>query len=193
MVNNEQIKPLKAKVQAIMKYPVPRNKRELVRFLGMVGYCCRFCQNFSTTTAPLTKLLRKNQKYTWSIDCQDFFVKVGALLLSNPVLMAPPDFRKQFILMIDASEIGAGAVLMQCDRKGVEHPSCYFSRKFNSHQRNYSTIMKETLALVLALQHFDVYLSTTEHPILVFTDHNPLPFINKMKRHNQCLLRWQLL
>ena len=66
--------------------------------------------------------------------------------------------------MIDASEMDAGAVLMQCDTKGVEHPICYFSLKYNLHQRNYLNIEKETLALILALQHFDVYLSTTEHP-----------------------------
>ena len=126
VAGNEQIKPLKAKVQAIMEYPVPMNKRELVRFLGMVGYYHWFCQKFFTITAPLTNLLRKNQEYTWSTDCQDSFVKVKALLLSNPVLMAPV-FREQFILMIDASEIDAGAVLMQCDTNGVEHPICYFS------------------------------------------------------------------
>ena len=49
------------------------------------------------------------------------------------------------------------------------------------------------MALVLALQHFDVYLSTTEHPILVFTDNNLFIYINKMKNHNQRLLRWGLL
>ena len=49
------------------------------------------------------------------------------------------------------------------------------------------TIEKEALVLVLSLQNFDVYLSTTEHSILVYTDHNPLIFINKMKNHNQCI------
>ena len=158
----------------------------------MVGYYRRFCQNFSVITAPLTNLLRKDQDYIWSNKCQDVFVKVKSLLLSNPVLMAP-DFQKQFILMVDASDLGAGAVLMQRDVKGIEHPICYYSRKFDSHQKNYSTIEKETLALVLALQHFDVYLNTTKHPIVVYTDHNPLTFINKMKNHNQLLLRWGLL
>ena len=95
--------------------------------------------------------------------------------------------------MVDASGVGAGAVLMQHDSKGIEHPVCYFSRKFNQHQKNYSTIEKEALALVLAVQHFDVYLNTTKYPIAVRTDHNPLVFINKMKNHNQRLLRWGLL
>ena len=89
--------------------------------------------------------------------------------------------------------VGAGAVLMQFDSDEIEYPICYFSHKFNQRQKNYSTIEKETLALVLSLQHFDVYLSTTKYPILVYTDHNPLVFINKMKNHNQRLLRWGLL
>ncbi len=34
----------------------------------------------------------------------------------------------------------------------------YYSRKFNKHQFNYSTIEKEALALLLSLQHFKVYV-----------------------------------
>ena len=69
---------------------------------------------------------------------------------------------------------------------------CYFSKKFDKHQKNYSTIEKECLALLLSLQHFDVYLSLTLYPVLVFTDHNPLTFINKMNNKNQRLTRWSL-
>ena len=82
---------------------------------------------------------------------------------------------------------------MQCDDKGIEHSVCYFSRKFDQHQKNYFTIEEEVLALLLALQHFDVYLNTTVFPITVFTNHNPLIFFNKMKNSNQWLLRWSLL
>ena len=64
----------------------------------------------------------------------------------------------------------------------------YFSRKFEDIQRRYSTIEKETLALLLALKHFDVYLNMTAEPVLVYTDHYPIVFINKMKEKNQCLL-----
>ena len=61
--------------------------------------------------------------------------------------------------MVDASDVGSGAVLLQEREDGVDHPvSCYFSYKFNCHQKYYSTCEKETLALLLALQHFRVYL-----------------------------------
>ena len=65
---------------------------------------------------------------------------------------------------------------MQQDEGGFEHPVCFFSRKFNVHQRAYSTIEKEALALVLAIQHFKVYVGGAAQPVQVFTDHNPLVF-----------------
>ena len=89
--------------------------------------------------------------------------------------------------------LGAGSVLLQEDDNGVDHPVCYFSKKFNKHQRNYSTIEKECLSLILALQHFEVYLASSHAPIVVFSDHNPLTFIHKMKNKNQRLLRWSLM
>ncbi|KAL6485643.1 hypothetical protein MHYP_G00050350 [Metynnis hypsauchen] len=80
-------------------------------------------------------------------------------------------------IFVNASDRGVGAVLMQMGLDGIEHPVCYFSAKFNRYQRAYSTIEKEALALILALQHFEVYVSSTVGPVTVYTDHNPLVFI----------------
>ena len=84
--------------------------------------------------------------------------KIKATLISEPVLIAP-DFQKQFKMAIDTIDIECGGVLVQDGEDGVDHPavSC-FSQKFAKHQRNYSTIEKECFALILALEHFDVYL-----------------------------------
>ena len=127
----------------------------------------------------------------WNLECQEAFDKIKGLLVSAPVLMMP-DFERPFLLAIDASDFGAGAVLLQEDQNGIEHPVSYFSHKFDKHQRNYSTSEKETLALVLALQHFDFYLTALPFPIQVYTDHNPLVFLARMKNKNQRLLRWSL-
>ncbi|KAL7835136.1 hypothetical protein SRHO_G00293830 [Serrasalmus rhombeus] len=66
------------------------------------------------------------------------------------------DFSHPFKLEVDASATGAGAVLLQEDSSGIDHPVCYYSKKFVKHQLNYSTIEKEALALLLALRHFEV-------------------------------------
>ena len=192
VVGQGHIKPVEAKVEAVTKFPNPANRSELMRFLGMAGYYRKFCKNFTLVAEPLTRLLQRIRSFFWDAKCTDAFKKIKGLLMSAPVLMTP-NFDKPFMLLVDASDIGPGAVLVQEDRQGVEHPIVYFSQKFNSSQRNYCTSEKEALELVLALQHFDFYLSTAQHPIIVYTDHNPLIFLNKLKDKNQRLLRWSLL
>ena len=163
-----------------------------MRILGIAGYYRKFFHHFSSLVEPLTALLKGEVKFVWTTVCQDAFDKIKSILRSEPVLMAP-DFNKRFKLYVDASDIGLGAVLVQEDVNGHDHPVCYFSRKFNCHQRNYCTSEKETLALILSLQHFEVYLSSTVTPVLVFTDHNPLVYLQRMGSRNRKLLRWSLL
>ena len=98
-----------------------------------------------------------------------------------------------FSLATDASDSGIGAVLLQADEEGIKHPVAYFSRKLLPAERKYSTIEKEALSLIKAIEHFNIYFSPSLFPIQVFTDHNPLIFINKCKNKNQRILRWSLL
>ena len=91
-----------------------------------------------------------------------------------------PNFGYPFKLAVDASDFAAGAVLLQEDEVGIDHPVCYYSRKFNRCQRNYSTVEKECLALILALQHFEVYVGSGS-PVTVYSDHNPLVFADRIK------------
>ena len=139
----------------------------------------------------MTDLLRKGTKFLWNSKCQHAFDQVKAVFINKPVLKTP-NFDKPFILSIDASDRGVGAILEQKDDEGIKHPVAYFSKKLNKCQCNYSTIEKEALALIMELQHFEVYLSNGNRLIEVWTDHNPLTFINRFKNKNQRLTRWSL-
>ena len=55
------VRPISAKVESINNFPSPSNKKELMRFLGMVGFYRKFCPNFSTVVGPLTNLLQKRR------------------------------------------------------------------------------------------------------------------------------------
>ena len=191
VVGQGQVAPVQAKVAVIEEFPPPVTKKELMRFLGMVGYYRCFCKNFSTVVAPLTDLLKAKAHFVWSPKCEEAFCNVKRLLCSAPVLAAPR-FDCSFVLHIDASHVGAGAVLMQPDEQGVNRVVSFFSKKFNQYQLNYSVVEKETLALILALQHFDVYVGSGLSPVVVFTDHNPLTFLQSLRGPNQRLVRWSL-
>lgn len=90
------------KVKAIKELPVPRNIRQLRRFLGMTGWYRRFIQDYSTITFPLTELLAKKKLFTWSEHAQTAFDMLKYRLISAPLLVHP-DYSRTFILQCDAS------------------------------------------------------------------------------------------
>ena len=188
VVGQGQIKPVGVKVEAVINFPVPNSKSQLMRFLRMVGYYRKFCKNFVIFAEPLIRLLQKSQTFFWTKDQHVAFTQIKTLLVTAPVL-AMPHFQKPFIIYVDASDMGVGAILMQEDDHKFEHPISYFSQKFSNSQKNYLTSEKETLALILALQHFEFYITAAVFPVVVYTDHNPLVFLNHVKSKN----RWSLL
>ena len=92
----------------------------------------------SAIVEPLTNLLHKHREFQWSSESKTAFLKVKGILTHHPVLTAP-DFTKPFKLAVDASDVRAGAVLLQDDDKGIDHPVCYFSKKFTDSQKRYCT------------------------------------------------------
>ena len=143
----------------------------------MVGYYRGFCKNVSTVAAPLTSLLSPKVKFEWSLPCQEVFESIKSLSSCSAPVLAAPLMDQPSHLYVDASKVGAGAVLMQANENGVDCPVSYFSKKFNSHQLNYSIFEKEALALIWAMQHFEVYVGGGVRPLVVYTDHNPLTFL----------------
>ena len=124
VVGQGQVKPVEAKVKAISDFSVPTCKRQLMRFLDMAGYYRKFCDNFSVIAEPLTNLLSKRTKFIWTKKAFDI---LKAILKNEPVLSSK--FCKEFKLAVDASDTGAGSVLMQEDGNGVDHLVSYFSKK----------------------------------------------------------------
>ena len=191
-VGHGSISPKDSNVKAILELTAPRDRRGIRKFLGMIGYYRRFIRNFSVIASPLTNLLRKQVKFVWNKECEKSFNALKAVIINYPILRSP-DFSRSFELYIDASDLGVGAMLTQESKEGSKHPVAYFSRKLTGAQKKYSTVEKETLGLILALQHFEVYLGGAKWPVRVFTDHNPLKFLNRFKTKNQRLLRWSIL
>lgn len=68
-----------------------------------------------------------------------------------------PDFKKPFIVHMDVSEVGLGAVLSQT-QEGEEHSVFYISSKLTKHEKNDYTLEKKCLGVKCALETLHNYL-----------------------------------
>ena len=95
--------------------------------------------------------------------------------MNSPVL-AFANYMKDFLLKMDVSREGLGAVLSQKQADGQFHPVAFGSQALTAHEKNYHSTKLEFLALKWAItEHFKEYL--LYQPFLVNTDNNPLTYI----------------
>lgn len=181
------------KVEAVANWHRPTNVSELRSFLGFASYYRRFVEGFAKLAAPLHRVVAelvggKSRKVSgrtlseaWSEECEQSFEGLKHRLVSAPVL-AYADFTRPFILEVDASHAGLGAVLSQ-EQEGKVRPIAYASRGLRPTERNmnnYSSMKLEFLALKWAIsEKFREYL--LGHTFLVYTDNNLLSHLFSAK------------
>lgn len=181
------------KIEAVANWRRPSQVSELRSFLGFASYYRRFVSGFAKLAGPLHQLVaelagtkpRKGSGQAlgaaWTPQCEESFEALKSRLVSAPVL-AYADFSRPFILEIDASYSGLGAVLSQETDSGIR-PVAYASRGLRPTERNmsnYSSMKLEFLGLKWAMtEKFREYL--LGHKCIVFTDNNPLSYLQSSK------------
>ena len=198
VISAKGVQPQKRKIEAIEKFPIPQNIRELQSFLGCTNYYRRFIQSFSEHAKPLCELLKGHSNkskvkvtlpWVWGPRQQEAFDYLRTCLMTQP-LLRNPDYSKPFILKTDASKFSIGAELVQPDEEGRLHPVAYLSRQMNSAETRYSVIEQELLAVVYAIQHFRCHLYGRHFTLR--TDHRPLRYLLSLRNPTSRLARWSL-
>ena len=116
-----------------------------------------------------------------------------ALFTSAPVL-AHPNPSVAFIVEVDSSEAGIGAVLSQCSGMPPKlRPCAFFSKKLSPAEQNYDVGDQELLAVVKALKTWRHWLEGAIHPFLIWTDHRNLEYIRVARRLNPYQAKWAVL
>lgn len=165
------------KTLAIEKYTVPTNKDSVKRFVAFANYYRRFIPNFASLAAPLNKITRKKVNFVWDEECQKSFENIKSELVS-PRILQYPDFTKEFLITVDASKVGCGAILSQ-NFDGNDLPIYYASKAFSLSEQKKPTIEQELFAIYFAINQFRPYVYGTK--FVVKTDHRPLVYLFNMK------------
>ena len=192
-----------AKTEVVMNWPKPKTLKDLRSFLGFASYYRRFVPHFAQTAKPLHELVsklyeggkngkqrNKSVESGWNQECQEAFENLKQALTSPPVL-AYPMYTKPFIVEVDASNDGLGAVLSQ-EQDGRVRPIACASRALRGAERNmenYSSRKLELLALKWAVtEKFREYLISSTFTVL--TDNNPLTYLQTKSKLKAVEQRW---
>ena len=85
-----------------------------------------------------------------------------------------PNTKHPFFITVDASLVGLGAVLFQMNEQNKMRVISYNSKIPNTQEQKLSTLDREFLAIVYALQIYEFLIIGSPHPVYIFTDHKPL-------------------
>uniref|UniRef100_A0A4W5LA02 ribonuclease H n=1 Tax=Hucho hucho TaxID=62062 RepID=A0A4W5LA02_9TELE len=192
IISTEGIRVDPDRVKAVVDWPSPDSRKALQRFLGFANFYRRFIRNFSQLATPLTALTSPRMTFRWSYTAKAVFAKLKSHFVSAPILIAP-DPSRQFVVEVDASEVGVGAVLSQrSSSDDMMHPCAFFSHRLSPAERNYDFGNRELLAVKLALEEWRHWLEGSGVPFIVWTDHKNLEYIRTAKRLNSRQARWTL-
>lgn len=185
-IENNTIKPISSNITKINSFPVPKNKKQLKRYIGLCGFYRRLIPNYSKLMDPLIKLTSPKSAFTWSEEYDNIFKQVQKVFFSEPFLSLP-DWSKEFFLNTDASGVAIAGVLLQ-ERNGSLLPVSYFSRSLSPSERNYPAIKLELMAIVKSIDAFKFFLYNRKFTVL--SDSKPLEFYKRTTSPADLTTRW---
>lgn len=176
-IDKRGLQPDEKKVETVKNYPVPKCRRDVKAFLGLVGFYRRFISNFTEISLPLVELTKLKVSFKWSETANSAFENLKKRLLCPPILRHP-NLNKNFIIFSDASNFSIGCTLAQEDELGLKYAIAYASRKLSQCEVNYNIFEKELVGLVFALNQFHTYIYGRK--TTVYVDNNALTYIKGM-------------
>ncbi|GMF61238.1 unnamed protein product [Phytophthora fragariaefolia] len=154
-----------AKVKVIVEWPVPRNQKDLRKWLGLANYSHMYSESYAEMAWPLFNLLKKDAEWRWNAEHQHAFEAIKDSLLHAPIL-ALPDPDRPFSVVCDASDFAIGSA-----------------------EKNNPVNDKELLAMKYALVKFRVHLLGSK-PFMIYTDYASLRTATQSPHLSQRMARW---
>jgi hypothetical protein len=143
--------------------------------------------NYADYTAPLLKLLRKEQVWKWTQIEQTAFTNLRNCFAQSVQLIHPKQ-NLGYAVYTDASKLGISAILTQRENEDEVSIISTASRVLTPTEQRYTTCEQELLAVVYSFQKFGIYV--TGHPTTVYSDNKALSFLKKCQITSSRVARW---
>lgn len=139
IIEDEATHPTENKTEAVMKFPQPKNVKQLQTFLVLTGYFRKFIKNYALIAKPLNNLFKADMKFEFGTKERKAFDQLKFLLSHKPVLKLYKQ-KAETELHTDASMYGYDAILFQRnDSDSILYPVYYASGKTSDAETKYTS------------------------------------------------------
>jgi ribonuclease HI len=129
----------------------------------------RFISQLGEKGLPLYRLLKKHERFSWTVEDQEALDKLKATLARTPILTPPQDIEPLYLYITATTQVVSAVIVVECTEEGhalpVQRPVYYISEVLSETKARYSQIQKLLYVVVLArcklLHYFEA------HPVMV--------------------------
>ena len=171
------VKPLRNRIEAILKLEPQKMPKGCRCFAGMVNFLNMFCPKLQKLLKPIYDLTRKGRHFIWGKEQQETFEEIKRRLVKAPVLHMPTH-EGRFHLYSNTSKFAVGSTLYQI-QNGKPKLIAYASKGLPEADRSYSITELELCGLAINIASFSHLLKRVDFDAIV--DHLALTHIIKSK------------
>ncbi|XP_039670590.1 uncharacterized protein LOC120567688 [Perca fluviatilis] len=165
---------------SILHHPLPHTVRDMLSFLGLIGYSRNYISNFTDRIAPFRAMIssvgHRNLKLplTWLKETEDQFISLKQDLACATSL-AVPDYKNPFCLDVSEAKGVVNACLFQ-KKEGGRRVLYYYSQKLDSVKSSQPPCVKFAAGVAKAIQKTAHIIMV--HQLTVLTTHSVVAFLS---------------
>jgi hypothetical protein len=146
-----------------------RDLKGVQKVLGCLAALSRFISRLGEKGLPLYRLLKKHERFSWTVEAQEALDKLMATLAHAPILTPPQDSEPLYLYVAATTQVVSAAIVVERIEEGhalpVQRPVYYVSEVMSETKACYPQIQKLLYAVVLARRKLRHYFEA--HPITV--------------------------
>jgi hypothetical protein len=169
IVSQRGIEPNPEKVTALERMGPIRDLKGVQKVLGCFATLRRFILRLGEKGLPLYRLLKKHERFSWTVEAQEALDKLKATLARAVILTPPQDGEPLHLYIAATIQVVSAVIVVERTEEGhalpVQRPIYYISEVLSETKARYPQIQKLLYAVVLARCKLRHYFEA--HPVTV--------------------------
>jgi hypothetical protein len=169
IVSQRGIKANPEKVATLERMGPIRDLKGVQKVLGCLAALSRFISRLGEKGLPLYRLLKKHERFSWTVEAQDALDKLKASLAHAPILTPPQDSEPLYLYIAATAQVVSAIIVVERTEEEhtllVQRPVYYISEVLSETKARYPQVQKLLYAVVLVRRKLRHYIEA--HPVMV--------------------------